>query len=1277
MIARIFLTALLVSASAYAADGTFVYDFEQSAEPADYDGLSPSNAEAAIVAPGSDGTGHCLKLTSVERERYCTLSIRRPMPVVKNLVLSFDYRTEIEEGVKGRYLGILFFDAEGFQFGRWDHPFSDEWRHAEVPFATLASSNEGVLEVGGELVRLNLYGRAPDEGAMMTVWLDNIRLEVRPVLSIVSDKQQTSHANPPMFCWGRSVTQSRLQYSRSPEFPDGGTVTVDTDWNFHTPAEPIEPGEWFWRTYTETELTEGWGEIQRVVIPDEAHRFTTPPVDAEGIAAMPRPRLIDVAAERQRLGEDGVARLVTQASSSAASPIPDDPPIWEEGDERWPAWIDWYRDVHGRITSRTGRRLEDMAGRAAITGDDQVYEWTKELALAVASWDPQGGSAMRRGDIGAQHVLRGLNAAYDALRDRLTDDERAMVRDAIVARAEDFWAYLNPLRGNPHNNHAWLKALALGQSGLVLIGDHDEAHEWAEYCRQLYLGRFLSGLGYQGDNNEGVSYWSYGLSFIIKYADMMRTVCGIDLYQQPWLRQTARFILYCVPPNAYAVSFADTGKPNHGVRGPYSQTYVGRLGERTGDPYALWYAGAQQPVGGMQPRPPVDLPQSIHYRFIGLGIANTSLVDGREGVTVAMHSGPYYAGHQHADQNAFVIHAYGEKLAIDSGYYDWYGSPHFKQYSAQTIAHNTVLVDGEGQAAFTKGADGRMAAWFDGTGHTWMVGDASDPDVYGGRLTRFDRRILFVKPGLVVVHDLLAAPEPAAFQWLLHTVAPPDLDERSQQLDLTVGEAAMRASFLRPRGLSFTIEDRYPVHPYDGYGTVPVAEDKLAQEWHLTAEAQPAAERRFLTVFDVRRENDAGSAIIREIDCEGGVGLEATEAARATTVLLSGEAEPTRLSGGGIEARAQAASVSSDGSELLSACVIEGTDLRWRDVAWLRVDRGTAHCSLLATHDGMLADLALSEETAVRLAAPGDDDAVLVDGEAAEIRRDDALSLITVHLSAGEHQVAWGPDPERVISHELPPLQVRVGEATSELQGYARRRASDVLRNWWGRVELPADDRYRLAIEGISGARPLVAWDGREVELAVEGAAATATIWDRPGGHSLTVGTAGEIGGISLTAHNQSSVPAEMLPKEWSPPETAALHEAEDVAAEGTVKGKIIEKVGASGGVAHTTWDSPGQWAEWQVEVPADGEYELLVRAASVYDEIYRELHLDGELLQVAGFASTGGWCRTTDDWRWFRLLAEDGGALALPMTAGEHTLRMTRLAGSMNLDVFALVPVE
>jgi Domain of unknown function (DUF4962)/Heparinase II/III-like protein len=902
-----------------AADNTdpvFHLDFENGPDLHQYPELSFQGVEAAIVEPGAGGSGHALRLHSLKPGRYAQVTIQRPFPAQKNLVLSFDHREEVEAGGQAAYLGVLFNDGAGKQwFG--ENKFGPEWKHAEIVLAELHSPNHGVLELGKMLERVAIYGRAKgDSKAVMTVWLDNVTLRVQSRESRLGDEVRTSTSNPPFFNWPRAQGPSKLQFSTDPGFPDAKTTTLTVDENFYTPPQPIEPGLWYWRVWRSSALSEGWSETRRVNIVPEAHRFVTPPVPVAKIAAMPRPRVIDLdAARKEHAGKD-TAALVKAAEKLHRGGVPADPPRYAPGNPDWPTWIDWYGKVAGGITGKTGLRLQRIAPIAALTRDPQVLAWTKEMAMAAAAWDPKGGSAMEAGDIGAQHLLRGLSDCYDLLHDDLTADERQELRAVIIARALQFRDRLNPFHGTEENNHAWLQTLALAEAGFVLIGEHDEAAAWTEFARQLYLGRFLCCLGYQGDNNEGIGYWDYGLGFVIEYGDLMRHVCGVNLFEHPWLSQTARFPMYCAPPGAWAVSFADTAKPNHSVQGPAEQKHVRELALRTHDPYALWYAGATNAVDGIAPKPPADLPQSIHYRYIGWVIFNTSLVDGLENSTFAMRSGRFYAGHQHDDQNGFVIHAYGEKLAIDSGYYDWWGSPHFLGYSTTTRAHNAILVNGKCQAHMQKGADGRIAAYYDSPAYGYTVGDASNPAVYPGQLSRFDRRVLFIKPGFVVIHDLLqSADAPARYDWLLHTVAPIETDATGRSFALTFTRAALRGRFLAPAKLAMAVTKGYPVEPADGYSTRPVPPEKYSHEWTLTTTpAQPAVNEDFVTAMQVQRLAPPAEpeARIESLAATGAFGVRIIAGNDTHLILFRQRNARGTMSGGDLETDGTAAAVRFD-----------------------------------------------------------------------------------------------------------------------------------------------------------------------------------------------------------------------------------------------------------------------------------------------------------------------------------------------------------------------------
>ena len=1216
--------------AAQAAD-ILVVDFEQGPEMAKYARVALRGVDAEVVEGGPDRKGHCLRIHNAKPSTACPLVLEGPIEVKKNLVLSFWHREEIEEGHEGAYLGMSWF--VGRKQGFWScDKFSNEWRHAQVQVGQLRGSWGIDMRLGLKLSRVQLYGRVKEKTkvrtatkARMTVWFDEIRLYTGFPKRSLSERTRVSYSNPPFFNWRRldDAGDQKVQYSMNPEFAADATTTVAVAGNFHTPPAPMKPGTWFWRVWSADELSEGWSDIERVTILPEAHRFTTRAIPVDELARKPRPRLLDAAKiDRPEVTDERRSQLLRSAKRLYEQGVPEHPGPHVPGDPRWPTWIDWYGKVAGRITGGTGRKLQNMGRYAMLTKDAQVIQWAKEMALEACKWDPKGGSAMRRGDIGAHHLLRGLNWCYDACCEHMTHDERETLKNIIVERCNQFYGALNPFRGGEANNHAWLRAFGVAESGLVLLGDHEKAGEWAEYVRQLYLGRFLCCLGYQGDNNEGVAYWSYGLMFIVDYADLMKAVCGIDLFQHPWLNQSARFPMYCAPPNAWAVSFADSGMPNHGIRGPAATGQVRKLAVRTGDPYALWYSRSGA-VDGIIPRPPVDLPQSIHYRHIGCAIFNTSLVDGREGVTVAMHSGPYYAGHQHPDQNHFVINAYGEKLAIDGGYYDWYGSPHFKAYSMTTLAHNTLLVDGEGQAVCKRGADGRIAAYFDSPGYGYTVGDAANPEVYRGKLKQFDRQILFIKPGDVIVRDVVAASKQVKLDWMLHAIVQVKLGS-GNSFEIECDRAALRGAVLLPTDAKVEVKTGFPVEPVNRYSTDPVPKSKYFPEWTIHASPSgPVTEAEYLVPMQIQRLGDdvEPAAKIERVEATGAHAVQLTCGDRRHLALFRKDASQSKpgmvLKCSGLETDGNVAAIEIDGDGNVKRCMaIQATFLRWQ------------------------------AKTLLRSGEPKD--------------------------------MAWLDLPE-LKSGPITGARLDVNGKQTTLAGYQTRLPNEVLRHWWGAVELPRSDRYRIALDAGAGPAPRVRVGKREVTFGRSGKS-SANMWLIEGAYPVTISGKGQLKGLRFDGIGVKTAAAVALPVGYKPAAGSLVVEAEKPSAEGKVKGIRMKKVAASRGIAHCCWDTEGQWAEWKFSVPRAGDYMLLVRGASVHDAILRAITLDGRPLapgaEVSRFASTGGWCRTSNDWRYFRVADAAGEPVRVRLAPGKHTLRMEQLGGSMNVDLFAWRPV-
>jgi len=136
--------------------------------------------------------------------------------------------------------------------------------------------------------------------------------------------------------------------------------------------------------------------------------------------------------------------------------------------------------------------------------------------------------------------------------------------------------------------------------------------------------------------------------------------------------------------------------------------------------------------------------------------------------------------HEHAEPGAFLLHAFGERLAIDPGYMS------FLERGAlnQPEHHNVILVDGKGPVDYLGAsfawrddlagpppADGQ--AYLSQTLDSAFVDAATVRTTYGlppARETSIRRRFLFPDHRYLLIADDVASPggPPRSFTWLLH-----------------------------------------------------------------------------------------------------------------------------------------------------------------------------------------------------------------------------------------------------------------------------------------------------------------------------------------------------------------------------------------------------------------------------------------------------------------------------------------------------------------------------
>lgn len=95
-------------------------------------------------------------------------------------------------------------------------------------------------------------------------------------------------------------------------------------------------------------------------------------------------------------------------------------------------------------------------------------------------------------------------------------------------------------------------------------------------------------------------------------------------------------------------------------------------------------------------------------------------------------------------------------------------------------------------------------------------------------------------------------------------------------------------------------------------------------------------------------------------------------------------------------------------------------------------------------------------------------------------------------------------------------------------------------------------------------------------------------------------------------------------------------------------------------------WGIPGQWIEWEIEVPEDGFYNISFKAKQNYNRgkvSVRTVMIDGRIpfreASQLEFRYNTGWKLTT-------LADEDGTPFKIPLTKGKHTIRLEVTLGSL-----------
>ncbi|WP_309380435.1 heparinase II/III domain-containing protein [Cerasicoccus frondis] len=587
-----------------------------------------------------------------------------------------------------------------------------------------------------------------------------------------------------------------------------------------------------------------------------------------------------------------------------AMPFPAEPESFGDSDpkKRTSAKIDAWREAQD-----TSNVVAGIASTATIiwrvNGEQAYLDKAREFLVKLCDWDPEGTTGIEYNDETNFRLLRLMPEVYDQIRNELSAEEKAKVLTMFQRRGQTSFEHIlrkrtgqlkrNSLEVEPSSHPVRFMPM-LGMMGLALWDDLPEARDWFAFAYEFYENRFSPWGGDDGGWAEGMAYWR-GVIEHASFQDALLLIDAPEAYAQPFWRNTFYFPVYFLTPWR-STAYGDT--PVAGVIGmePGMRDFIIHGAKVQQDGYLRAYADLYEDSRALpeeelefklwrkyptpieyllrdflvadRPLPAAknlsSLPPSKYLESIGWVAIHTDLGNPDNDIFLQFKSSPYGSfSHSHADQNAFILNAFGESLAINSGYREYHRSPHHKGHTRQTLSKNAVLIGGEGQPAQDASATGKITQYITSDSATWIRGDATEayranPKLKGLELAQRD--LIMLKSGVVVIRDEIRTPQPTPIQWMIHSVKAPEFNQNS--IKITQNGVELLVALDSP-------DNSFAVSVSEEFAT-PVDPKYLSQgydlQYHLTATTQKPLETT--VIYAVMHANKGDTPPLKIIDSQ-------------------------------------------------------------------------------------------------------------------------------------------------------------------------------------------------------------------------------------------------------------------------------------------------------------------------------------------------------------------------------------------------------------------------
>lgn len=555
--------------------------------------------------------------------------------------------------------------------------------------------------------------------------------------------------------------------------------------------------------------------------------------------------------------QSGFAGVVAQAEALADQPMPETSDalyleFFETGNRTH--WQDVANQRRGRISAFALAECIEGQGRFLGPLREAIHALCAEPTWVMPAHDADRANLEGRRidiDLGSSSLAWNMGAVYHLLGNRLDDETRRLIGDAVRERILD--PFMAMIRGEREANwwlvatNNWNHVCLAGVVGAALAVAESPA-ERAEFilAGAQYAGSGLMGFTPDGYCSEGIGYWNYGFGHFVSLAEMLyqATEGRIDLFARSDVVAPALYGAQMEIADGVYPAFADcavNARPDPRLMSFLNHKYA--LGLETYPPEmivgprggiaetALYSFGVSPPLteSGASPRPVAMDAASTWFPQAGVLISRpTGRHDTAEPTVdqpasrlgIAAKGGHNAEQHNHNDVGSYVVVANGRAILLDPGSETYtartFSARRYESKLLSSYGHPVPVIEGQLQATGAAARGEVMEAHFSPEEDRLTIEMASCYDVrtlVSLQRTFSHRR---VDGGVFVVTDTVQFTEPASYATALITCGEVERIDAST-LHIYDVESAVRVE-VQTDGRGFAIgeeriEEDAPVQP--------------------------------------------------------------------------------------------------------------------------------------------------------------------------------------------------------------------------------------------------------------------------------------------------------------------------------------------------------------------------------------------------------------------------------------------------------------------------------